>query len=218
MHKKLITACLAIAAFAAFVVAPAASASPVLTHNPAAPTAVPVPSDIHGTNLIEGKRVNAVFTGGFNVTCNEATISGTLTENSGTSIKGEVPVGGATYTGEGGTDCTSALGAVKPTVNSKLCLASIKGTDTLTIDGCGAAITFTLAVTAGPTCKYEAATIVATFTTGMPADGIIHISEQPAKGEAGNSFLCPTEGKLDQTIQPFYKTTPSGALDTTWIS
>jgi len=223
MHKKLIMACMAIAAFAAFVVAPVASASPVLTHNPAAPTAVAAGSSITGTNTIHKgeageETVNAVFTGGFNVTCAEASLAGTLTKNNGTEIKGEIPVGGAKYTGKAGADCTSALGNVTATVNSKLCLESqAEPVNTFKITGCGANVTFSLAITGSVTCKYEAASITATFTTGQSADGVIHITEQPAKGEATNSFLCPSEGKLDQTIQPFFKT-GSGVLDTVWIS
>ncbi|MGN6586940.1 MAG: hypothetical protein ACTHKT_05635, partial [Solirubrobacterales bacterium] len=94
MHKKLMMTCMAIAAFAAFVIAPAASASPVLTENG---TAVAVGASIEGKNTGE-----AIFTTtAGNVNCSSAVLKGTVTKNSGTKITGEIPVGSATYKGTG---------------------------------------------------------------------------------------------------------------------
>jgi hypothetical protein len=195
MHKKLIMACMAIAAFAAFVVAPAASASPVLTSEG---KVVPV-----GTS-ITGKNTGAItFTGGFNVACSSADLSGTVTKNSENQIKGEIPVGGASFTGTGtGGDCTSALGNVKVTVNTKLCMET-KGTtvDTETITGCGASVVFTLEITGTGPCKYSTASITDTYTTNItPASTTV--SEQEAKKSEGG-FFCPSSGKLDMVFDRY---------------
>jgi hypothetical protein len=187
MHKKIIMACMAIAAFAAFVVAPAASASPVLTKNL---TALGVGSSITGTNTGE-----TVFTGAFNVRCTSAHMAGTLTANTGSKIKGEIPVGNAKFTGTGTSgDCTSALGNVGVTVNSKLCLETVTGQDNIVTTGCGANVTFTLEITGTGPCKYSTASVTGTFKTNAAAT--VNVSEQEAKKEEGGIF-CPSSGKLD---------------------
>jgi hypothetical protein len=192
MQKKLIAACLTIAAFAALVIAPAASASPALTN--AKGELVPVGTEIKVTAV-----GNAVFTGGFNITCSKVEGSGKVTANTGSSIKGEIAAANLKITGTGsGGDCTSALGNLSVTVNSKLCGETIKGTDTAVATGCGSPLTFSFAVTGVTTCRYEAASMTGTFLTGEDTQGTI--SEQLAKGEAGNSFFCPKEGKLDVSL------------------
>jgi hypothetical protein len=187
MHKKLMMACMAIAAFAAFVIAPAASASPVLTSNN-----VPVPV---GTSITGHNTGETLFTGAFNVRCTTAHMTGTVTANSGTSIKGTIPVGSAVFTGTGANgDCTSALGNVKVTVNSELCLETVTGSDTVKTTGCGGApVVFTLEVTGTGPCKYSTASVLGTYVTG---EATILISEQAAKKSEGG-FFCPSEGKLD---------------------
>ncbi|HWN73926.1 MAG TPA: hypothetical protein VNN15_08985 [Solirubrobacterales bacterium] len=193
MQKTLITACLAIAAFAAMVIVPAASASPALTN--AKGELVPVGTEIHA--VVVG---NGVFTGGFNITCTGGEGSGKVTTNTGSSIKGELAAGSLKLTGTGANgDCTSALGNVGLSLTSKICGETVKGTDTVIATGCGGSpLTATVTVTGVGTCKYEAASMKGTFLTNHDAEGTI--SEQPAKGEAGNGFFCPTEGKLDVSL------------------
>ena len=188
MHKKLMVACMAIAAFAAFVVAPAASASPALTKSG---VLLAKGSAITGTNTGA-----TLFEGGFAVECSSADLSGTLTENTGTKIKGEVPVGSASFTGTGaGGDCTSALGDTKPTVTSKLCLETKTGTDEVTVTGCGSAVTFTLNVTsAGITCAYSATSVTGTYKTAAAAT--VNLSKQAAARETGQNIFCPSSGSL----------------------
>lgn len=199
MSKKLMTGLLALVAFAALALPAVASASPALTDSTG--TKVAVGTEITGKNV-----GNTIFTGGFSVTCSSADLSGKVTENSGSSIKGEVPVGSATFTGTGASsDCTSALGDTAVTVNSKLCLATTKTADQMEVTGCGANVTFTLAITGSVTCKYETAKVLGTFNTN--ADAQVTVSEQGAKGESSNSFLCPSEGKLDMV---FALTTKAG--------
>ncbi|MGN6588664.1 MAG: hypothetical protein ACTHKT_14520 [Solirubrobacterales bacterium] len=200
MHKKLMMACMAIAAFAAFVIAPAASASPVLTEGT---TAVAVGSSIEGKNT-----GNTEFTGGFNVVCSTAVLKGTVTGNSGTKIKGEVPAGSAVFTGTStGGDCTSALGATKVTVNSKLCLETA-AEDKVAVTGCGANVTFTLEVTGTGPCKYSTASVTGTYKTSAAAT--VNVENQAAKKEEGGVF-CPSEGVLKMDFD-LYTTGGSTAL------
>jgi len=191
MYKKLMLACMAITAFAAFVIAPAASASPALTESG---VKVAVGSSVTATNNGVTK-----FTGGFGVECQKAHLQGTVTANSGTSIKGEIPVGSAKFENNTSTACSSALGATAVTVTSKLCLES-GASDTLKVTGCGGNVVFDLKA-AGVSCKYETASVSGTFTTNTtPASATV--SEQPAK-EVGGLFFCPDEGKLDMTFNLF---------------
>jgi hypothetical protein len=197
MKSKLIAACMALAAFAAIVLPASASASPVLTEN-----GVKVAVGASITALNE-PGINTVFTGPFNVSCNYTHLVGTVTENSGTSIKGKIPVGGSTFKGTAASeDCTSALGAVKPTVQSELCLATTKINDQLEVTGCGKNVTFSLAITGSVTCKYEASQVLASFTTA-PSEATVLVSKQPASGEATNSFICPSTGELDMPFNLF---------------
>ncbi|HET9677514.1 MAG TPA: hypothetical protein VFP21_08440 [Solirubrobacterales bacterium] len=191
MRKALFMSCLAVAALVALVVSSAASASPALTN--AEGTLVPVGTEIKGVLI-----GNGVFTGGFNVTCSGGEGTGKVTENTGTSVKGEMAAGSVKFSGTGtGGDCTSALGAVAVTLNSKLCLSTnSKLGDQGEATGCGAPMTASIAVTGSVTCKYEMTKGVGVFSTS-PQDASVTVSEQEAKGESTNSFLCPSSGKLD---------------------
>ena len=149
MQKKLIAALLAVAASAALVIVPAASASPVLTN--AKGEAVPVGTEIKATAV-----GNGVFTGGFNVVCTGSEGSGVVTANTGTSVKGEIPANNLKFSGTGsGGECTSSLGNVTVSVNSKICSETTKGTDSGVSTGCGNPITFSFAVTGSVTCRYS---------------------------------------------------------------
>jgi hypothetical protein len=202
MNRKLMMACMAIAAFAAFVIAPAASASPVLTENG---VAVAVGAEITGKNT-----GNTLFTGPFNVVCSNADLAGKVTANSGTQIKGEIPAGSATFTGTGtSSDCTSALGSAAVTVNSALCLETVKGTDTVSVTGCGGNVVFTLTVTGTGPCKYSTATVKGTYVTN--AGATVNVLEQEAvKSEGG--FFCPSSGKLDMDFDLYTKNTVTPQL------
>jgi hypothetical protein len=188
MYKKLMLACMAIAAFAAFVIAPAAQAT-TLTENG---SAVAVGSSVTATN--EGI---TKFTGGFGVECEKDHLQGTVTAN-GTNVEGEIPVGSAKFENASSSECSSLLGPTTVTVTSRLCLKVAKGTDNLTVTGCGGNVVFDLRA-GGVTCKYETASVSGTATTNTtPATA--EVKEQPAQ-EVGGSFFCPNEGKLDMTFK-----------------
>jgi hypothetical protein len=134
MHKKLIMACMAIAALAAFVVAPGASGSPVLT-DPVA-TALAVGASVKGTNTGAARITTTVGT----IECSHTEFKGTVAQNSGTSIKIEIPAHSFIFSGTAvGSDCTgpSVLGPMKPTMSSKLCIETVTGTDNVKVTGCG---------------------------------------------------------------------------------
>jgi hypothetical protein len=200
MHKKFMIACMAISAFAAFVIAPAASASPVLTSGG---VAVPVGTSITGKNTGD-----TLFTGAFNMACTSVDLTGTVSANTGTAIKGTIPVGGMTITGTGaGGDCTSALGGVKVTVNSEVCLENITKIDEITLDGClvngvTQPYTVTLEVTGTGPCKYKAATVKGKYLTNSGAT--VNMVEQATVKEEGGIF-CPSEGKADLDFDLYAK-------------
>lgn len=186
MHRKITLACLAVAAFAAWIPL-TASASPVLTQNG---VFVPV-----GTSITAKSTSTSSLTTMFG--CSSAHFRGKITWNSGTQIKGEVPGGFALFTSTGASgDCTSITGDVRVTVNSNLCFETVKGTDNVTFTGCGAT-PFTLTATftqGGYVCKYRAASVTGAFATN--ANATTNISEQPLEREEGG-FMCPVSTKLD---------------------
>jgi hypothetical protein len=205
MYKKFIIACMAVAAFTAFVIAPAATASPVLTENG---VTVPPGALITGTST-----ETPTFTGAFNLTCSKATTTATVTKNSGTKIEATVAAGAATYTGTGTSgDCTSALGSIKWTVNSELCLTS-GATDTLTVTGCVNAkeevlpVTFTLEITGTGPCRYKSSLVNGTHNTNV-TPATIKITEQELKKIEGG-FFCPASGKLDQDFDLYTDNLPT---------
>jgi hypothetical protein len=191
MHKKLIIAYMAVAAFAAFI-APTASASPVLTEGG---VALPAGASIEGASTSTGSG----FTGAISVTCSRTRIKAILTGNIGVHITFEVPVGSASFTGTGtGGDCTSTGLFAAPaavSVTSKLCLETVPKTDNVTITGCGgASVKFALNLTGLGPCEYSTATVLGTFVTN--AGATINVLEQAAALTNTGSF-CPTSGKLD---------------------
>ncbi|MGN6587034.1 MAG: hypothetical protein ACTHKT_06105 [Solirubrobacterales bacterium] len=192
MHKKIMLACMAIAAFAAFVIAPAASASPDMTEGL---EIVPPGTLLTATNTGE---VTFTGAGGVNLSCNHVNLTKKLTKNSGTVIEGEITT--ADFNGTGtSTDCTSNLfNAPAGVTMPKLCFkVSATPADTVVYTGCGAAVTFTLNFTGVATCKYSKTELRATFTTGSLPITVNNTEE--FKLVEGGSF-CPSGSKLDMTI------------------
>ena len=226
MSRKLITACMALAAFVAFAVVPAGASAnndPDLTH----PT---------GTMLAAGAKIKATSVGhtlmtdangGILITCSTAEMTGTLKTNNGSTIAGDIE--SAHFTGSGaGNDCTSVLGDVKVTTNvgngTPWCVHSgpNDATDKFTVRGgkCAEearAMTFALDFTSGITCKYtretKASPLIGTYTT-HPDDAVLSISHEPFHKEEG-SFFCPSTGYLDMS---FTMETDSATAEPLYIS
>ncbi|MGN6588627.1 MAG: hypothetical protein ACTHKT_14335 [Solirubrobacterales bacterium] len=198
MRKKLIIVCMAITAFAAFVIAPAASAA-VLTES--------------GVTVPKGEKViitstDVRFTLATSVECGITHLTSTVMSNGGVQITSEGAVGDATFEGTGsGGDCTSGAGDVKVTVTNRLCWTTLSS-DIVSINGCGNNIVLDYFFTSlGLHCKYTLAQFKGTFSTNTsPAPAAV--SEQPYKRTEGE-FLCPEEGKLDMTFNLYTDNLPT---------
>jgi hypothetical protein len=208
MSKKLIAACMVIAAFA--VVPSLAAAKPVLTH----PTGTIIPP---GTPLLATNTTETVMTLPGELPplkCSSAVMTGTVTADStaggfdGEITKAEFGGTGTTISGDVRPECTGGLGPSGVTVTSlPWCLEGTESSDTFSLKGgkCGAAtapITFDLTVTSAfgtITCKYIRTTkLTGTFQT-HPSDAIASIASVVfTKHES--SVLCPEKGELDMTF------------------
>jgi hypothetical protein len=241
MSKKLITACMALFALAAFILPAAASANPVITHptgtvlNPKAGECTNVKETICITGTSVGNLImwNTGHTEHL-VTCSKANMTGYLTKNETTGvIEGDIHT--ATFGGTGSLvngepECTGSFGNITVDTNvgngTPWCLKSSGATDTFTLRGgsCTAAqrsITFVLTSTTVGTCKYNReAAASGTFTTDTPStnDAVLSIvptaSSTWVKEEGG--FLCPSSGELEQSFT--LETDTTAANDPLYIS
>jgi len=217
MSKKLITACMALFALAAFAL-PAGASATELTH----PT---------GTTLATGTKITGTSIGSLVlwneaktsklVECSTATLTGTLTANDPTP-KGTIETAvfggtGSKVEGAPEPECTGTFGNVTVDTNigngTPWCLTltsetafSVRGNECAKEQR---AITFVLTSTTVGTCKYSrtaAVTGTATTDTGVSAtDAILHV---PATVESSNatftkeegSILCPSTGLLEMSF------------------
>ncbi len=214
MSKKLITTCLALFALAAFVLPAVASASPVVTH----PTGTKLVPGANGVKIKATNIGNTLLTstsGTTLVECSTASMTGTLTVNSGTSIEGNIE--STSFSGtEAGGKCTG-LGGIIVTTNVgngvPWCLHSTGGDEFQVRGGkCSEvprSITFAMDSGLGVTCHYERAnSIKGTFTTHSTGDAILTVTGAGETGvtdtlftkEAGDSVLCPADGTLDMAF------------------
>ena len=215
MHKKLMTACMALVAFAALAVMPAVASAtndPDLTHptgTPLAPGAKITATNI-GETLMTDANTNIL------TRCTKAVLTGELTKNNGTEVEGSVT--SASFTGSGSESrCTATFGdsIITPTVpvagvahGLPWCIRSTPamGTDEVQVRGgkCSEAsrdIRFILDVFGGATeCEYQRTTAIPGTYTTEPSDAIVHISEQKFSRIRGSSFICPSEGFLDMSF------------------
>jgi len=186
MRNKLIAACIAVIAFAAFP-----SMASAIYLGETSGTALSTGTKIEATN--EG---NLKFTGTFgSVECTDSTLTGEITTNAvgGTATEGDIT--SASFKGGGKTTdyCTSAFFG-DTTVDIEglpWCLRSTsKSSDKAELLGgaCGKAanLKFTLTGSSGITCSYEAASITSnTYETGK---NTIKFETQPFT--TTSSFPC----------------------------
>lgn len=207
MSKKLIMACLSVVALAAFALPATASASPELCE-----TVEGVCVKVTGTPKIRahsvGATVNFVTGGTTLVECTSSEMTGTLTTNSGTEIKGDIE--SASFSGaEAGGKCRSSFGgatAVDTNIGNGVpwCL-STTGEDKYSVRGnsctlASRSITFVLTTTNIGTCKYNRTTaLTGTYTTHSTGDAILtaapNATTEFTKEEG--SILCPGSGTLE---------------------
>ena len=218
MYKKLIAACMALAALAAFAAMPAISSAAELgeTTTGGVFSKIEPPKPIRAHNVGVAKMF--LSTGGV-VECSNDSLTGTLTKNNGTEVEGTVET--ASYKGtESEERCVSPLGATKVTTNvgngTPWCVKALPG-EAMEVQVRGnscankaRSLTFVFDV-AGLECKYERTTatgpVKGTFTTDTApenSDAIIHIPRSATGskfvGEKENSFFCPASGELEQSF------------------
>jgi hypothetical protein len=216
MSKKLITACMALFALAAFIL-PASASATTVTHptgtilNPTGKTCtVGLPGIcIKATNLGDTIMWNTGHTTKL-VDCTTASMTGSLIKNEDDLI--EAQIHSATFTGnQEGTKCSATFGNSNVDTNigngTPWCIKH-EGTadDKFTVSGgaCGSprSITFVLTSTIG-TCKYSRATgVEGTFTTDTTGDAVFSVvptvASTFAKEEGG--VLCPASGELEMSF------------------
>jgi hypothetical protein len=156
-------------------------------------------------------------------------MTGTLVENSGTSIKGNIHTTSFSGTGAGGR-CTDSFGAgfFRDTTigaGTLWCLSASGTEDKFTLRGnsCGSearSITFVLTDSVVGTCKYNRTSAVnGTFTTHSTGDAILTVGPSTtgstfAKEEG--SVLCPASGLLEMSVT--LETDTTAANDPLYIS
>lgn len=216
MAKKILAIC---AALVAFVALPAmASASPELQTSAGAKVAT-------GTGIKATSSNLKLSSASGNVECSENTMEGKVTENSGTSIKGEIEK--ATFTGTAGAKCNTTIsdgfgGTLKVVVTPEglpWCLESTGGDNwTLTGNKCGAAqspISFILhlysssGITKLGECTFERADVSGTFNTNA-SPLVLTVGASQTFTKSSGSFLCPASGTLSGTFN--VTTSAGGAL------
>jgi hypothetical protein len=221
MSKKLITACMALFALAAFALPAAASASPEITHPTGTRLATGV--NITGTNIGETK-IRDTANENTLIKCTTASMTGSLTENSGTSVKGNITSTSFSGTGSGGR-CTDSFGAaafVDTNVGNGTpwCLLA-KSTFAanefqVTGNSCGSearSITFVLTDSVVGTCKYNRTGVVkGTYTTHSTGDAILTVAPSTTNSawtKEEGSVLCPASGLLEMSFTLETDTTAS---------
>ena len=203
MFKKLLMAFMALTALTAFALPATASAKNEPTLMEGA-THVPVGATIVGTNEGETTLTNTLGEG--LVHCTKATMTGTVTKNSGDTVEGTIATSTWSGTGTSG-DCTGSFGPIKVTV-PPLCIKSnsTMATDEFQIyaDNCSSNLQFTLDVTGVGSCVYEATAggVKGDFTTNNDKAKLTVRNTQAGSGskKLSGSFLCPSSGMLKMTF------------------
>jgi hypothetical protein len=210
-------AIIALAAFAALLVVPStASASPELgeTVNGVF-SKIPVGSNVIATNVAHSATVKTTkFTTPITtVECTTATLTGSVTSNSGTHIA--INVTTAEFSNSG-APCTSGLGntSVTPSHSSNpthngfqalpWCLTANTLNDKVTFRGGGCSeaarpLTFTLHTAVAGTCAYQSDSFTGTYTT-HPADAVVTVDAGQAFVRKTGSGFCPNEGTFDMAF------------------
>jgi len=227
MSKKLILACMAVAAFAAFVVLPATASATRLcetTTDDVTCDNIAINQNIRGH--LTGNSVMTDANGNTLLTCSTAEITGLLTKNSGGVVEGDIETAHFTGTGANG-ECTGSFGNV--TVDTNIgngvpwCL-SVNNSDTFKLRGNSCtketrSITFVLTSTTVGTCKYNRTaaaegTITTDETAGTSEDAEGTLTAVEWTKEEGG-ILCPSVGRLDMTFT--LETDKSPATEPLWL-
>ncbi len=205
MHKRLIAACMALAAFAAFVLPATASATndPTLTENG---SDVTVGETLIGTNI---GSANFVTTGDTAVAvgCSKLALTGTVVKNSGGTVEATISKvqfsgTGSVHPDNGLPECTASFGNTSVTfVNLPLCLRSDPTmlTDEFQIvssdcEGSGTNIKILFSSTTAGECEYKFTSAVPGTETTGGSGATLTISNTQSSGyeKIKGGFLCPS--------------------------
>jgi hypothetical protein len=210
--SKLVKACMALAAIAAFAVLPAtamATNSPQLKEGE---TALATGSKIVATNV--GSTLFTNTTGTTLVDCNNAKLSGTLTKNTVGGVEGEITTFDFSGTGSFSThnnanECTGSFGDAWITVVSNpLCVRSTSAMATLEFQvssgKCGeegGKVKFIIGSTTVGECEYETTGVVkGDYETNTSKMTVRHTQEGSGAKKIRGSFFCPSSGMLKMTF------------------
>jgi len=227
MSKKIILACVALVAFAAFAIPTAASAtnSPELVEGSNPPVTVPTGTKIVATNV--GNMV-LFETGGSTpvLSCTTASITGTLIKNDGSNIEATIEsakIGGTvgTIIGEPEPECTGLFNAGVTTLGLHWC---IRSTATMATDefrvGSGTCpttgtISFTLQRTKATggieDCIYDSTEALKGI--GTTGTDLVHFGRTPHNmngfTRTAGAFPCPASTEIEMTFTIETDTTAS---------
>lgn len=232
MSKKIIMSCMAVAAFAAFVLPATASAENKGTLADAGGT-VAVGAKIWGTNI-----GNTLFTdtpGNTLVTCTTAHLTGEVKSNTDGKIEGTITTfdfsgTGAVHADNGLNECTGSFGNAYITVEGKLCIRSTAtnatdefevGTDKgLCSEGVGK-VEFIIGSTTAGECTYESTNpVTGTYTTSNASQSELTVRNTQAGSGAKlvkGGFLCPSSGMLNMKFGLETDTASGSTADPIWV-
>lgn len=212
MSKKIILACMAVVAFAAFVLPASASAAndPTLTEEGVSvEVGKKIVGHLVGNSLLQETGGTTLFT------CSVGEMTGEVTKNASGTVEGKITSAHFTGTGSSG-DCTGSFAVlgVQTKVTTLVseanpwCLSStpLMAEDEFQVSKCGGGkITFILDVTGVGECKYEATgPIKGTYTTESTGDAVMAVTSTSAASgftlEAGSAGACKTSGKLNMAF------------------
>jgi hypothetical protein len=205
MHKKILAICAALMAFAVMPAAALATNSPQLVEGG---TAVATGTLIQATNV--GNTVMTDASGNTLLSCESATLTGSVTKNDGSNVEGNVTA--ASFNNVGSETCTGSIGATKVTPNPATnglpwCLRSTStmATHEFQLRGnecskASRAIRFVLDLPFNIVCTYQrAAAVQGTYTTGAGTTTLSISKQEFPLFEGG--FGCPSVGYLDMTFK-----------------
>jgi hypothetical protein len=217
MAKKILALCAALMAFAVVPAVASATNSPELRDSSGA---VAVNSTILATN--SGNTVMTDINGNTLLSCQTATLTGTVIKNDGSNIEGNIT--SALFKNHETSTCSGSIGATTVTPNPGTnglpwCIRSTSAmvTDEFQLRGnecakASRAIRFVLDLPFGIVCTYQrSAAVVGSFTTGE-GKTVLSISKQEFPLLEGG-FGCPSAGYLDMTFTLETDASPFARID-----
>lgn len=216
MAKKILVFVAAIMALAVVPAAASATNSPELVE---AGKAVATGTNILATN--SGNTLMTDSSGNVLLSCEVATMTGTVTKNDGSNIEGNIT--SASFKNKEASTCSGSLGATTVTPNPATnglpwCIRSTStmATDEFQLRGnecakTSRAIRFVLDLPFSVVCTYQrSGAVVGSFTTGEGST-VLSISKQEFPLLEGG-FACPSAGFLDMSFKLETDVSPFTAL------